>query len=143
MSVTESDRILAPGHTLTLVDGRVVTLRYGMRGLKALEDEFGSLNSLEEAVGLDEEGRPTGKVIGPIVAMLAAGLTAEGISADQLLDLLDPARLDEYADAAGKALEQALPAAEAGPGKASPSHGGTSTTSPPSASGATTNGSGR
>lgn len=133
MSATESDRILAPGVPITLTDGREVRVRYGMRALKMLEDEFGGLGAVEDV--LDGNG----KMIGPIVMMLAAGLSHEHISADELLDLTDPAELASYGDAVSAAFGQAFPQASQGNVEGNgasegPSPGQTSTTSLPSVS---------
>jgi hypothetical protein len=137
MSTTESDRILAPGVPITLADGREVHLRYGMRALKALEDEFGGLGAVEDV--LDTDGR--GKMIGPIMSMLAAGLGHESLTADDLLDLTVPSALVVYGEAVAEAFSQAFPSSTQGKAPSEEtvdSPGETSTSSPPSGTAAAT-----
>lgn len=108
VSVTEADRIVAAGVPIKLLDGRTVQVRYGFRGLKMLEDTFGSIAAVQGVV----QSVSTGKAFGPVADLLAAGLVAEGLSADDLLDALDPRLLPAYVDAFGAALEEAFPAPE-------------------------------
>lgn len=127
---TESDRVLAAGVPIELSDGRQVTLRYGNRALKLLEDRFGGLGAVQDIVSSDG----TGPVIGPLMDLLAAGLVREGLSADDLLDLTDPSDIESYVDAIARALEQAFPEKKVGKAGANPTGpflGQTSTTSPP------------
>lgn len=137
--MNDSDRLLAEGIPLVLADGRSVALRYTMRSLKVIEDAYGSLDAVDQAMG--------SKRIGSLATILAAGLLHEDISADALLDLLDTHHIDDYATAMGTALDQALPAPEtAAAGKAdraNASNGSTSTTSPPSAMAGMSAGSGQ
>lgn len=139
MTVTDGSRLLAAGHPVTLIDGRSVTVRFGFRGLLMLEEHFGSLPAVQNAISSDG----TGKALEPIAHLVAAGLCAEGLSYDDLVDLLDPRQLAEYVSAVGAALEEALPAPapENGVGKANGRNGSpgkTSTSSGPSASAAQT-----
>lgn len=103
-TTSDADRLLAEGVPLTLTDGREVYLRYGMRALKMLEDKFGSLEVAQNALG------GGGKMIGPLMDLLSAGLAHEGISADELLDLVDPYSLEKYTELLIAAFDQAFPA---------------------------------
>jgi hypothetical protein len=141
MTTSDSDRLLAAGTPLALTDGREVSLKYGMRSLKILEDQFGDLRTAQNSLA------GGGKTIGPLMDLLSAGLLHEGITADELLDLVDPQRLEEYSQALVKAFEVAFPDAV---GKAEEllaatngSSGPSSTTRPRSHSGAATRSSGK
>ena len=120
--MTDAARLAAPGFPITLVTGQVVHCRYGMAALMRLEDRFGGLAAMQSAISLDGSG----PMIGPAVALIAAGLSHEhnGEGAplsnpDLLADLLDPSQLETYLAAAGLALQQAFPAGKAGtPGEA-------------------------
>lgn len=91
---------------MVLTDGRTVHLRYSMRGLKALEDAFGSVSAVQDAISRDG----TGKQFGPLTTVLRCGLHHEGITSDDdLLDLLDLRRLTEYTVAIEAAIHQAFP----------------------------------
>lgn len=94
---------------MTLADGTKVRLRFGFWGLAALEDEFGSLSAVGEAISRNTEG----KQFGPIGRVLRCGLVHEGVPQDDtFLDLLDLQRLDEYAEAVQAAWVQAFPPPE-------------------------------
>lgn len=139
MSATDSDRVLVAGVALVLTDGREVTLRYGMRSLKMLEDTFGTIADAQNALAAG------GKAIGPLMELLAAGLVHEAITADAMLDLVEPAKMVSYTDALVAAFELAFPAAGKAGAPAGAQNGSTgacSTTSPPSPSGAATTSSG-
>lgn len=136
MPTSESDRILAAGAPVTLADGRVLHLRYTFRALKVIEDRYGSLDGTVKAMGMDDQGRVHGRYFTTIIDMLYAGLLHTGISEDELYELADPARVEEYDEAVNVALAQALarPGGKEGPTTGSPngSPGQTSTTPPPS-----------
>lgn len=137
MSITDADRLVAAGRPITLADGSIVRLRFGFRGLLALEESFGSLTAVEEILSQVAEGK--GKLLDPLVRLLAAGLVSEGLGFDAVADRLDIARLESYVEALVVALEEALPAAKVGKGATAvvPTNGSlgpTSTTSPPSGS---------
>jgi hypothetical protein len=131
------------GQPITLTDGEQVTLRYTMRGLARIEDTVGPLGTIQDALGGGE--RP---MIRPLVALLAAGLDDPRLTPEALLDLLDVARLSEYATAIAQALETALPAQDppANPptpqdAQATGSPGATYSSQPPAgASGSTSSG---
>lgn len=109
---SDSDRLLAAGAPITLIDGREVRLRYGMRAMKNLEDELGSIEAVHEAVN------GTGKKFGPLVTVIYCGLSHEQIEQDDLFDLLDTRRLEEYSEAIGAAFHEAFPAAQQDPPQA-------------------------
>lgn len=137
MSITDGARLLAAGHPITLLDGRSANVRFGFRGLLMLEEHFGSLPAVQNAISSDG----TGKALEPIARLVSAGLAGEGLSYDELVDLLDPRCLAEYVAAVGAALEEALPAPAPDAGKANGrngSHGETFTSSGPFVSAAQT-----
>jgi hypothetical protein len=101
MASTDSDRLLAAGKTITFADGSDHALRFAFRGLKMIEDEFGSITGISEAI--------QSKEITTLVRLIAIGLRQENVTEDGLLDLLDSKRLVEYGAAVMAALEEALP----------------------------------
>lgn len=138
------ERIVSKAVDITLADGRVVGLRYGMAGVVALEQEFGGLRGVGEAF---EHINAGGAVYTSILGLIAAGLTHHGITREQVLrdDLLDLARVEEYAVAALEAWSLAFPTADSsevvdlGEGNREArraSRGRTGTTSPRSSSAA-------
>ncbi|MFE0329074.1 hypothetical protein ACFW08_20275 [Streptomyces sp. NPDC058960] len=155
--------LLAEGGAITLTDGTEVPLRYSFRALALLEAKFGSVAAVQTAI--DSTGQ--GAAFGPLAQIIGAGMVGPGgfepqirehvdangkrtiasivyrrrTDGENLEDLLDPGRLDEYTKAftaaLGKALENrgngATPAAveTVTPGlETSPSLGMSSTTSP-------------
>lgn len=108
--MTTSSQLLAAGHPIGLLDGRTVHVRYTMRGLKALEDAFGSVAAVGDAISIDG----TGKQFGPLVTVIRCGLFHEGFTTDEdLLDLLDLHRLAEYGEAVSSAFAEAFPSDDA------------------------------
>jgi hypothetical protein len=132
--VNDSERLLAEGTEVTLLNGRKARLRYGMRAIKILEDEFGSVSAIQDHMETDEEGNATGKVFTALWALLRAGLLDEKLSDEELDQLVDPTQVQAYMNAVEKAFTQAFP--QAGQGKAESvngSRGMSSITSPQSA----------
>lgn len=110
--------VAAQGVDITLRDGRVLDMRYGMAGVVALEETFGSLKGVAEAFAILGTGE--GAAFTAILGLVGAGLVHHGITRADLLrhDLLELTRLMEYADAAGAAFDRAFPApASAGEGE--------------------------
>ena len=137
--MTNSDRILARGVPITLADGRTAHLRYGMLGLKQLEDDFGSLAKVQDAIKKEfarnsKEGAPTGKAINLAWSIMRAGLLDLEMTELELDRVLDPALFGDYADAIGQAFDQAFGDGKAKKGQAQVtpiSPGPISTISPP------------
>lgn len=141
---TDAARLAAAGVPLTLANGRTVNLRYGFRGLVALEDEFGGIAAVETAIS----GDMTGPALRPLAKALACGLGGEHdgqgqpLTAERLVndELLTPLAIKDYAEAFRAALQQAFPPAADAPATdattpaADPSRGQTGTTSAPSPS---------
>lgn len=142
MPVSDAARIAGQGEKITLADGRTLRVRYPMKAMLAIEERWGSINAIQALVGIDEKGAAVGKVFGPLIDLLEIGLAHENLGRDELLDLTDPAQLNSYWEAVGRALHQALPdageAAARGNGQGelttSSSPGPTFTTPPPSPS---------
>lgn len=144
MPATESDRILAAGVEVPLADGRTVALRYTLRSLKAFEDTFGSVAAALDALNALYTGANE-KKIGTIIPSLAAGLIHERITEDALYDgLAKEHEMAVYLNAITEALDQAFPPpSKASPGKDGPeASSGDASTTPPTASDTTANGSG-
>jgi hypothetical protein len=119
--MSNPSKLLARGVEVTLADGRVARLRFGMRELAELEDLFGSLNGSQEALA-------GGKTFKSTAQLLAIGLAHEGLTLEQLWDLLIPADTHLYAEAIVDAISQSFPDSD-GPGN---SEAGTTTGSPSS-----------
>lgn len=126
-----TNKLLARGSKLTLTDGRVVHARFGMRELADLEDKFGSIVASQEAL-------ESGKTFKSTVEILAIAVAHEGITLNDLWDLLEPARFADYFEVIGAAMGEAFPSqdgpgnSEAGATTGSPSD--TGSTSPSSSS---------
>lgn len=124
---------------IILADGTTAGIRYSFRSLALLEQKFGSVVGIQNAV--DQTG--DGAAFGPLLDLIGAGLvgkvggftphlrhrvdvtgarTLEEIiykrSSDgyELGELLDPRRTEEYADAMQTALTQAFGSSTGSPG---------------------------
>ena len=102
--------VVARSVDITLTDGRVLGMRYGMAGVAALEEEFGGLGEVAEAFALLQGGK--GKVFTAIIGLVGAGLAHHGITKAEVIrhDLLDLNRIMEYGEAAAEAFDRAFPA---------------------------------
>ena len=105
---SDSDRLLAAGRSITFLDGSTHTLHFGFRALKLIEDDFGSIAAVSRS--LDDQA-----MFGTVARVLTAGLSHEHRSMDELLDLLDVQRLNEYTKATIEALTEALPSVAVDP----------------------------
>lgn len=139
---------------VTLLNGRTVTLRYGFRSMRRLEQMFGSLGEMAR----QQQAGGDGTMYEATAKMLACGMLHEHdgegapLTVDRLDDLLDPAKIDVYLEAATAALALAFPAeaeevvAQGPPAgdvaAATDSPGAPGTTPPPSSSDAPTPSSG-
>lgn len=101
-------RLQAAGAPVLLANGREVWLRYGMAALLHLEDTYGSIPGVLEALNGLNAG---GKAFTTVVDLIVPGLLHEGISRADLLadDLLDPSLLQVYVQAIARAFEQSFP----------------------------------
>lgn len=155
--VSEVQKLLAPGITVTLADGREATIKFTFRSLAYLEDKFGSLGAVQALFERAKGNQGDVAIFEPLAIIVHAGLLYQRVPAwtvhlptgavttndeadanelasslsttvpvqkvlrrmtlDDVLDLLDPARLEDYLNAAGKALGQAF---GDGPGNADP-----------------------
>ena len=105
-----ADTIAAPGKSITLNTGNAITLRYTFSALAELEREHGSID------GLGKKLDGSGPVFSTIGHALWAG-SERKVPLVAFLDLLDPARIQEYGSAFNAALSEAL-GAQQGEGKA-------------------------
>lgn len=110
MTTTDADRLAAEGQPLSLADGRTVHVKYTLRSLRAIEKRWGSLRAVDTLIPTDDEGQPVGEIIDPLTELLACGLLHEGISADDLLDLIHPAQIQAAFEVAAVALAEGMPA---------------------------------
>jgi hypothetical protein len=135
-------RLIARGSDLVLADGSTVTIVYSARSFARIEAEYGSLNAYMTALS---EGTG-GKLFGLLAFTLGLIL---GQPVDRVWDLIDVRRLNDYIEAMGAALIEAMPPApEAGrgnpnglttapsPGPDSSTSGWSTSTSRPTISGA-------
>lgn len=109
MTSTTAEKILGPGVALTLPDGRSVTLRYGMRGIAALDEHFGGIGPMFDQL---QQGLH-GPLAVPLCQAVAAGLLHKNaghrLTCDDLLEELDPTCFEEYSEAVVEAVMQAFP----------------------------------
>lgn len=98
-----SSEILAPGRSITLVNGNTITIRYGFNALGILEDEFGSVDGLFKALADGAKGR----LFKSLAVALWAG-TSRQLTKEAFADLLDPTQLAAYSEAMNGALAQAF-----------------------------------
>lgn len=135
---SEAKAIQAKGAQIILKNGKKEYLRYGFMELEALEDKFGSLGAVSEAVeqAFHDDGKLKGPAYGFIWKVTKIGLMELELSDKELNQLADPVRMSEYFTAFSVAFSQALaggadPKGQAKKAKTKPSPGETSTTSPP------------
>lgn len=129
-ATTPARRVRATGHPIILTDGQTVQVRYGMASIVELEDRFGSLGGVQDAMASLNAGS---KVFGSMMDLLACGLLYAGLIPTQpgelptvgqvravLLgrDLVDPADLKDYMEALGRAFTEAFPDPGSAEGKA-------------------------
>lgn len=120
--MTDADRIAAEGVPIPTTRGEL-RLVYGMRALRQLEDTYGGIGELQEAMQQLMENLTTtgkGKAFGPLCDIIVPGLLHHGLTEDQALDALIPRHVTVYTEAMGEAMRQAFPdeddAAPAGQG---------------------------
>lgn len=141
---TTADQLAGEGVPILTRRGPM-QLQYGFRALRALEDRFGSIVGMQDAMQavldtMGEDGR--GKAFGPLADIVVPGLLHTGLSADELEDALLPGEVRTYVHAMQDAMQQAFPdvdgTAVASPGNAgSPAGPGPSgSTSPQAGTGA-------
>lgn len=147
-TTTDADRIAAEGVPIPTARGEL-RLIYGMRALRKLEDTYGGIGELQEAMQALMDNLTTtgkGKAFGPLLDVMVPGLLHHGITEDEAVDALQPRHVQVYIAAMQTAMEQAFPdddapagqgnddAQVAAPADASPGPSGT--TSPPAATAA-------
>lgn len=147
-TTTDADRIAAEGVPIPTARGEL-RLIYGMRALRKLEDTYGGIGELQEAMqslmdNLTTTGK--GKAFGPLLDVIVPGLLHHGITEDEAVDALQPRHVQVYIAAMQAAMEQAFPdddPAGTGNDEAQPpaadaagSPGPSGTTSPPAATAA-------
>lgn len=147
---SDADRIAAEGVPIPTTKGEL-RLVYGMRALRAMEDRYGSVAGLQEAMQElhDRFTKGDGKVaaFGPVCDLIAPGLLHLGYTEDQATDLLLPRHVAKYAEAMAAAMREAFPEETPAPGgipnppaqaSESRSPGPSGTTSQPAATAAAT-----
>ena len=93
-----------PSVVVSLRDGSTTTFQVTMFTLARIEDEFGSLDAMREALSGEGDAkmfRSLGKVFGLLMEPER--------TADEALKLLDVQRLDDYTGAMERAFELAFP----------------------------------
>jgi hypothetical protein len=137
MTVTDSDRIAAPGVPIT-IDGTEQRLRYSFRSLKILEDHFGSIAEAADAINRVFTDGMSAKIIGDLSVLVPDTILDQLPGDDRSETILDAAV------ACSHAWAEAFPPLNPVPGKAegepdtTDSPGATSTTSSPSPAAAPT-----
>lgn len=143
-TITDRDRIRAPGRPIVLADGRELSIRFGLDELCRLEEEFGSLVAFTDAINETKNGG-NALFLTTLRKVLAIALARHGVTDTELADLFSLEHRWQYRGAIIDAYNEAMPAA-VGSGKVSAetssSRGPTSTTQEPSDSAAPTGPSG-
>lgn len=123
--MTDATQLAARGVPITLADGTTVTLRYSFRSISLLEEFFGSLARVQQALeresALMREGAKRVRLYRVLQEAIGPGLvhvrttdpdTGErcrlGERPDLVGDLLDPARARAYIDAWTAAMTEAF-----------------------------------
>jgi hypothetical protein len=106
---SDAQRIAARGRPITLADGRTARLRFSLRSLARLEEDFGSLGAVAEVLNAGVGAAGEAAVVGPLLRLMHAGLIHERLSLDELDDLLEPSRLRDYSEATAAAFREAMP----------------------------------
>lgn len=101
--VTEGDRVEARNEPITLVDGRTAHLRFGAKALRHLERSYGGVNEWERAMKSQGDG-PTASAV--FDALIAGLLHLRMGTPEDVEDLLDENRLEEYVLAISRAMER-------------------------------------
>lgn len=105
--ITEADRLEARGYPITLVDGRVVRLRFGAKAMRYLERQYGSLGAFTDEAQKGAQGKAASATFDALIAGL---MHLHLGTPDEVEDLLDEDRLNtEYANAFSEAWSEALP----------------------------------
>lgn len=146
-TVTDADRIAAEGVPVPTTRGEL-RLVYGMRALRQLEDTYGGIGELQDAMqqlmdNLTTTGK--GKAFGPLCDIIVPGLLHHGLTEDEALDALIPRHVTVYTEAMSEAMRQAFPDEDAPagndeaqpPAAAAGSPGPSGSTSQPAATAAT------
>jgi len=107
-----SSKILLQGQTIALANGETVTIKYGFAALAVIEREYGSIQGLVAKLS-----DTNGEVISTLGYALWAG-TSRNVAVEAFLDLLDPRKIQEYSEAFGTALSDAMPPGDSTPGEA-------------------------
>jgi hypothetical protein len=137
----EARQLRAEGVPITTLDGRQLRLVFDMDALLEIEDAFGSLGGMQDALEAMARDQHNAKIIKPIVAMMRAALMHDPTARDARFD---PALINEYLGAVMKATDLAFPKENLPGNGPTPTEAGTdisdsrgmgSITSPPSGSG--------
>lgn len=131
--------VAARGIPITLVDGKKATLRYDFGACLDIEEKWGSLDTFSTNFNDSLKQGTKAKRFKMMLAAIAPAVGHAEITEEQLRELLDPTRLDEYDDAVAAAwletFPSATPAANGGKGrKPKRSRGASGSTSEPSSS---------
>lgn len=147
--VSDAQLLRAQGVPITTLDGREMRIIFDAEAIAILEDTFGSLGHVEEALSAIEEHADTGKakMFRPLLSIIRAGLSHDPFAASARFDAF---LIGEYFTAVMTAMDLSFPKGEMTLPKSPPqmtpvtsdSIGSPSTTSPPSDSAEPINSSG-
>lgn len=116
-TLTDADRLAAEGVPIPTNRGEL-RLVYGMRALRKLEDTYGGIGELQDAMQALMENLTTtgkGRAFGPLCDIIVPGLLHHGLSEDAALDCLLPRHVTLYTEAMSLAMRQAFPDEEPAP----------------------------
>lgn len=95
-------RLIARGSDLVLADGSTVTIVYSARTFALIEAEYGNLSAYMGALAQGTGGKLFGQLAFTLSLILSQPI-------DRVWDLIDTRRLNEYIEAMGAALIEAMP----------------------------------
>lgn len=98
---TTANQVSTDGATITLSDGITIKLVYNFGALRAIENEFGSINAFMELMNKGDKG----PMIGTLGVALWAG-SKRKMPVEEFLDKLVPSKTPEYVEAFKKAFEE-------------------------------------
>lgn len=102
----EARQLRAQGVPITTLDGRQLTLIFDMEAIAEIEDHFGSLGGMQDALENIAAERQKAKFFQPILAMMRAGLSHDPNARDAIFDT---ALIGDYYIAVMKATDLAFP----------------------------------
>jgi hypothetical protein len=102
----EARALRAQGVPVTLLDGREVRLVFDLDAIAQIEDDFGSLGGMQDALERIEKQGASAQFFRPVLKMMRAALLHDESAADAMFDT---ALIGDYYRAVMKATQLAFP----------------------------------